>query len=175
MEAAGELFYARGVGSTSVDDIAEASGLTKPTLYRHFPSKEALVAAYLDERDDHLDAELRHWIEQVPPRIGPRVVIDWLCHWIARPGFHGCAFVRTYAELGDQAARDRAVRRKRALLAAIEEACRAAEAREATALARELALIVEGATTLAYVSGDGRTVASTARRLGRLALRAHGL
>lgn len=175
MEAARELFYARGVESTSVDDIAEASGLTKPTLYRHFPSKDALVAAYLDDRNEQLDAELRRWIERVPVRDRPRAVIDWLCDWIARPGFHGCAFVRTYAELGDDAARARAVGRKRALLAAIQQACRAAEAKEWAALARELALIVEGATTLAYVSGDGRAVAGTARRLGRLALRAHGL
>jgi len=174
--AARKLFYARGVGATAVDDIARESGLTKPTLYRHFPSKDALVATYLDERNRHLDAELRTWIDSAAPRDRPRAVMDWLCDWISRPGFNGCAFVRAYAELPqDGSIREKAKERKAALLAAIDEACRDAGVTDAPGLALRLALIVEGATTMAFVSGDARPAVAAARGLGRLALQASGL
>jgi AcrR family transcriptional regulator len=174
--AARQLFYARGVGATAFDDIARESGLTKPTLYRHFPSKDALVAAYLDERNRCLDAELRAWIDPAAPRDRPRAVIDWLCDWISRPGFNGCAFVRAYAELPQNGSvLEKARGRKAKLLATIEEACRAAGVADAHGLALRLALIVEGATTMAFVSGDARPTATAARDLGRLALQAVGL
>jgi AcrR family transcriptional regulator len=176
LTAARELFYARGVSATGVDDIVEASGLTKPTFYRHFPSKEALLAAYLDERNEQLDVELRGWIEAATPRDRPRAVIDWLCDTIARPDFNGCAFVRARAErLEDEAVRHKARQRKRALLAAIRAACEAAEPTDAGALAQQLALIVEGATTMAFVTGDATAASSAARALGRVALEAAGV
>ena len=49
MAAASELFYSRGVGATLVDDIAKASRLTKPTIYRHFPSKGAFLLALFEQ------------------------------------------------------------------------------------------------------------------------------
>jgi AcrR family transcriptional regulator len=176
LQAAGELFYSRGIGATSVDDVAAASGLTKPTLYRHFPSKESLLAAYLAGRHDQLDAELRSWIEASPPRQRPRAVVDWLCDWLTRPGFNGCAFVRTYAELqGDEEVRARAKRRKLSLLLAIEDACRMAGASAPGEVAAQLALIVEGATTMAFVSGGSRLAAEAGRTLADLVLAQAGL
>lgn len=176
MAAASELFYSRGVGATVVDDIAKASRLTKPTIYRHFPSKGALLARYLDDRNRYLDRELRAWIDTAPPTDRPRVVIDWLCDWISRPGFNGCAFVRARAELPqDDSIRRRAMERKRTVLVAIIEACRASGAPDASGLALQLALIVEGATTMAFISGDARPAVAAARALGRVALQAAGL
>jgi AcrR family transcriptional regulator len=176
LEAARDLFYTQGVVATAVDDVAEASGLTKPTLYRHFPSKEALVAAYLDDRHEQLDVELRSWIAGSPPGSRPRAVIDWLCDSISRAGFTGCAFVRACAELSDdRVVREKARKRKRVLLETIQDACRAAGARDPAALARQLALIVEGATTMAFVTGDLTAAMDGARELARLALAAAGL
>lgn len=175
LDAAGALFYARGVGAVTVNEIAEASGLTKPTLYRHFPSKEELVSAYLDDRHQQLEVELRAWIERAPLRQRPRAVIDWLCDWISSPGFNGCGFVRAYAELPDDDwVREKARRRKRVLLETIDKACRAAGASEASEIARQLALIVEGATTMAFVSGDAGIATRAARGLARVALDAAG-
>ena len=171
LKAAQALFYEHGLGPTGVDDIAVASGLTKPTLYRHFPSKEALVAAYLDERNDQLDHELRLWVDRREASERPRAVIDWICNWISQPGFNGCAFVRAQAELpGDASVQERARARKRRMLETIESVCRDARAVEADALAQELALIVEGATTMAFVTGNSQTVAAAARRLGQAVL-----
>ena len=51
LAAAGELFYNRGITAVGVDLIAEHSGVTKRTLYNQFGSKDLLVAAYLEERE----------------------------------------------------------------------------------------------------------------------------
>jgi AcrR family transcriptional regulator len=129
------------MAATGVDDVAEASGLTKPTLYRYFPSKDALVAAYLDGRHEQLDVELRRWLAGSPPGNRPRAVIDWLCDSISRTGFNGCAFTRACAELNDdRAVREKARKRKRVLLETIQDACRAAgDLAAALVGARELA------------------------------------
>jgi AcrR family transcriptional regulator len=176
VESARILFYARGVNATGVEDIAGQAGRSKPTLYRHFHTKEALVSAYLDDRKAQLDAELRSWIESVLPRQRPRGVIEWLCDWLTRPEFKGCAFVRTYAELiGDQGVRARARERKHALLMTIREACQGAGVDDPRALAEQLLVIVEGATTIAFVSGNSTQAADSARSLARVALDAAGL
>ena len=176
LEAAGELFYARGVAATTLDDVAVISRLTKPTLYRHFPSKEALLAASLEKRHEQLTDGLRRWFESFPPAERPYALIDWLCDSITAPDFNGCAFVRTYAELqAEEWVREAARERKRVLLETIEDACRAAEASEPAALARQIALIVEGATTMAFVSGERAAAADDARRLANTVLRAAGL
>jgi len=47
LAAAGELFYRHGIRAVGVDAIAEAAGTNKMTLYRHFGSKDLLVAEYI--------------------------------------------------------------------------------------------------------------------------------
>src|SRR5581483_12272883 len=49
LRAARELFYRDGIGAVSVEAIATSAGTNKMTLYRHFSSKDELVAAYLSE------------------------------------------------------------------------------------------------------------------------------
>jgi AcrR family transcriptional regulator len=174
--AAHTLFASRGIAATGVDDVARVSGLAKPTLYRHFPTKDVLLLAYLDDRHARLNTELRSWVEAAAPRRRPRAVIDWLCDWIARPDFAGCSFVRAYAERhADQRIREKARRRKRAMRATIDRACRQAGVRAPATLSAQLALIVEGATTLAFVTGDSADVAAAARALAEAVLRPVGV
>jgi AcrR family transcriptional regulator len=172
LDAAQRLFYREGVAAIGVDDVVAESGLSKPTLYRHFDSKEQLVRAYLDQRHASLTAELRDAIEAVPPKRRPLAVIDWLCASILDRDFNGCAFVRAHAEApGDPHIRTQLRRRKRVLLATIAQACRDAGAPEPAELASQLALIVEGATTLAYATGDRRRAAAAGRSLAGAVLR----
>src|SRR5262245_23105965 len=56
LAAAGELFYRHGIRAVGVDAIAEAAGTNKMTLYRHFASKDELVAEYLRECAQLADA-----------------------------------------------------------------------------------------------------------------------
>ena len=63
VDAATRLFYAEGIGRVSVDAIAEKAGLTKRTLYYHFKSKDDLIAAYLDGRDQPNIKQMAGWFE----------------------------------------------------------------------------------------------------------------
>ena len=58
LEVAIEVFAERGFHATSMDDIAEAAGVTKPVLYQHFPSKRALYRELLDDVDRQLTERL---------------------------------------------------------------------------------------------------------------------
>jgi AcrR family transcriptional regulator len=176
LDAANRLFYRDGVGAVGVDEVAAASGLSKPTLYRHFDSKEALVAAYLEQRHERLTAELCAAIESAPRERRPVAVIDWFCASLLEPGFNGCAFVRAYAENPrDLVTRKRLRRRKQVLLETIARACRDAGAVQPDELATQLALIIEGATTLAYATGELRQAADGARAVAAAVLREAGL
>src|SRR5215471_14592158 len=56
LAAAGELFYRHGIRAVGVESIAEAAGTNKMTLYRHFESKDELVAEYLRQEAAKHDA-----------------------------------------------------------------------------------------------------------------------
>ena len=63
IDAANRLFYAEGIRAVSVDAIAEKAGLTKKTLYYHFKSKDDLIEAYLESRDQPNLALYQKWFE----------------------------------------------------------------------------------------------------------------
>ncbi|MET0234061.1 MAG: TetR/AcrR family transcriptional regulator [Kibdelosporangium sp.] len=99
LQAAESLFYERGIQTVGMDEIRAASGVSLKRLYQLFPSKEALVAGYLERRDKRWRGSLASY---VAASSGPPVlaVFDWLHQWFAEPGFRGCAFVNSYGELG---------------------------------------------------------------------------
>ena len=85
-----------------VERIITATPTTRATFYRHFPSKEALVVAYLRGVDDHTRAAVRAAVEAAPtPADAVRAVGTALADDLARPGFRGCAFLKAAAEFPD--------------------------------------------------------------------------
>src|SRR5260221_9292622 len=65
LAAADKLFYAQGIRAVGVDTVAAEAGVSKRTLYNHYPSKDALIAAYLTARFKHIspsDAPAREQI-----------------------------------------------------------------------------------------------------------------
>src|SRR5436305_14837768 len=60
LAAASDLFYRHGVRAVGVETIAEAAGTNKMTLYRHFPSKDVLVAEYLRQKGKRAEALWQH-------------------------------------------------------------------------------------------------------------------
>jgi AcrR family transcriptional regulator len=54
LDVAREVFAERGFHATSMDDIAETAGVTKPVLYQHFPSKRALYVELLSDTGEQL-------------------------------------------------------------------------------------------------------------------------
>src|SRR2546430_15526713 len=89
LDVASDLFYQEGIRAIGVDTIVERSGVGKATLYRHFPTKDDLIAAYLEEEDR------RHWIwfdEVIAPHEGKPVeqLLAWFeaCNRsLMEPGF----------------------------------------------------------------------------------------
>lgn len=102
LATASELFYAEGIHAVGIDRIIATAGVTRATLYRHFPGKDDLVVAYLTAVDDafrtRTDATRSsdRSAEQIIRAIGETIAED-----IHRPGFRGCAFLNAAAEYPD--------------------------------------------------------------------------
>lgn len=103
IQAAEKLFYREGIRAVSVDAVAEAAGLTKRTLYYHFASKDDLIAAYLDHRDQPNLARMRGWFEVAQGTVAERTraIFDHLAELMDHPAWRGCGFLRTAAELAN--------------------------------------------------------------------------
>jgi AcrR family transcriptional regulator len=176
LEAAGRLFYERGIGTTGVEAVAGAAGVGKPALYRHFTSKAGLIDATLAKRDADRRQSLFKVLEgpSASPAQRLQTAVDWQLEWVADARFRGCGFVRAAAELeaGGQAAAARAHQHKTWYRSELETLALAAGATDPARLAMRLALIAEGATTLAFL-GDRelviREASTTARDLIQLA------
>jgi len=164
LDTAERLFYGAGIRATGVDTIAAEVGISKRTLYNHFPSKDALVAAYLK----------RGFLEQHPSERAPLEQIlrtfDRLEKGFASRDFRGRRFVNAVAELGedDRAARKIAIDFKEGRRLWLRERLIAIGAQDADALATQLAMLVDGAIAMAMVRGEptmARQAASAARVL----------
>ncbi|MGH7086313.1 MAG: TetR/AcrR family transcriptional regulator [Acetobacteraceae bacterium] len=158
LAVARELFYRRGVHAVGVDAIAEAAGTNKMTLYRHFASKDELVAECLREQVREMDTEWEA-VAAAHPGDPKGQLLDWLRHigeWKARESHRGCAFANAAVELPDEKhpAR-RVVREYKALVRQrLLDLCRAAELTDPEALADEVFLVCEGARVSAQSLGS---------------------
>jgi AcrR family transcriptional regulator len=101
VDAATKLFYAEGIGRVSVDAVAEKAGLTKRTLYYHFRSKDDLITAYLDGRDQPNLKQMAGWFEAAEGGVDRKVaaIFTNLARVARHPKWKGCGFLRTAAEL----------------------------------------------------------------------------
>ncbi|MEW2413751.1 TetR/AcrR family transcriptional regulator [Streptomyces sp. NPDC046866] len=150
LDAAEALFYAEGIQAVGMDRIRTESGVPLKRLYKVFPAKEALVAAYLERRDRRWMASLRDAVEAAPgDPVG--AVFEWLAAWFAEPGFRGCAFLNAFGELGaGPAGVLDVVRRHKAELRSLLAGAVAGAGRED--LADQLVILVEGATAVAALT-----------------------
>src|SRR5579871_4830043 len=102
LETADRLFYLQGIRAIGVDTIAAEIGISKRTLYNHFPSKDALISAYLERRFVTPRPSDKPPAEQILGRF------DLLERSFSAKDFRGCPFVNAVAELGEES---RSVRR----------------------------------------------------------------
>jgi len=158
LRAATKLFYARGINAVGVDAIALEAGVSKRTLYKHYASKETLVAAYLTAQFRHIapsDAPAR---EQILGQF------ERLERSFARPDFRGCPYVNAVSEIGDPKHGAHAIaaqfkEQRRQWFRALAERLGVADADD---LATQLMILHEGAFATALVRGDPK-VARSAR------------
>jgi AcrR family transcriptional regulator len=150
LQTADRLFYLDGIRAVGVDTIAAEIGISKRTLYNHFPSKDALITAYLERRFVNARPSDKSPAEQI---LG---TFDSLERRFSAKDFRGCPFVNAVAELGPK---DRAVKK---IAIAFKESRRLwfrARLEElgvagADALATQLQLLVDGSIALDLVRDD---------------------
>jgi AcrR family transcriptional regulator len=167
LETATELFYQRGVHAVGVNEITARAHASKLSLYRYFPSKDELVTAMLTEHSERIHT----WLERETagaPAGRQRVlsVFDLLIGWFAEPDYRGCAVVNTVtdtrADPRTAAIARRHLTRYRSLL---EQRLREAglpDTADPAALARQLLLLIEGASVVTSIDGTS-TVGADAR------------
>ena len=95
-----DLFYQDGIRATGVDKVIAEAKVTKVTFYRHFPSKNDLIRAFLDYRHQRWIAWFKEALERNHGE-GLMAVIPALQEWFDNPGYRGCAFINIAAELGN--------------------------------------------------------------------------
>jgi len=169
LDTAWELFCQNGYRAVGIDTVLAKAGVAKMTLYNHFPSKEDLIAAAMDKKG----AEILAGLEQVIAAAGKNpakrllAVFDWLAGWFSSDGFTGCAFLKAVGEYtanGDKP-RKAATAFKQALQNRIEQLCTEAGLKSPVLLARQLVLVIDGATIHADMhaspsyAADARAVA----------------
>jgi AcrR family transcriptional regulator len=104
LSAAYELFSRQGVQAVGVDAIIERSGVARQTLYRHFGSKQDLVIAFLERREE---LWTRGWLQTevqrraVAPQDQLLAIFDVFDEWFRTPDFEGCSFINVMLEHPD--------------------------------------------------------------------------
>jgi AcrR family transcriptional regulator len=104
LATASRLFYSEGLHSVGIDRIVSEAGVTRATLYRHFPSKDDLVVAYLTMADEAIRAQVTTARAAGLSAIDTvRAVAEGIANDIQRTEFRGCAFLNAAAEYPDPA------------------------------------------------------------------------
>ena len=165
LAAADKLFYTQGIRAVGVDSVAAEAGVSKRTLYNYYPSKDALIAAYLTGRFRHVapsDAPAR---EQI---LG---YFEYLERVFASARFRGCPYVNAVAELSDpkHAAAGIALQFKEQRRQWFRALLERLAIKDADALATQLQLLVEGALSATLVRGDP-AIARSARAAAKVLL-----
>lgn len=159
LDVAGDLFYREGIRAVGVDEIVRRAGVTKPSLYRAFPSKDELAACYLRQYDLGFWARFDRSVARYPGD-ARRQIVDFLAgvgHRSQKKGYRGCGMTNAAVEYPEENHPARIVSednkkelRRRLRAMAIEMG-----ARDPDALGDGLLLLIEGAYISAQLFGPG--------------------
>jgi AcrR family transcriptional regulator len=102
LDAARRIFYAEGINTVGVARIVEEAGVTLATFYRHFPSKQDLILAYLQRvHDDFVSRAAAAREAAKDPGDMLRLIGNNITAQLFEPGFRGCAFINAASEFED--------------------------------------------------------------------------
>lgn len=172
-QAAARLFYQHGYRATGVDTIAAASGIGKMTLYRHYPSKDDLIVAFLRQSDADFWQHFEQSTRDAPTARGKLLAFfAALQAYVTGPACCGCPFLNLATEFpeAENAGHRVALEHKQAVRARFNRLAEEAGAREPEALASALLLLMDGAYMAARLFGSTPTspaahLAEAARQL----------
>jgi AcrR family transcriptional regulator len=176
LETAYRLFSRHGTRAVGVDRIIAESGAAKMTLYRNFASKDELILAFLEAREERWT---RAWLQgEVEARGGPPAerllaIFDVFGEWFARDDFEGCSFINVMLEVVDpeHPVRLATVQHLSAIRDYVCGLAAEAGVEDPDAFARQWHILMKGSIVAA---GEGdRDAAARARELGELLLARH--
>lgn len=156
LAAADELFYSEGINNVGIDRVLEHAGVAKASLYSTFGSKEELVRAYLEGRQQARRARIEAAIARHrSPREQMLAVFDVMEEAFAQPGFRGCAFLMANSELpGGERTRPVCDQYRGWMRDLFQRLAKEAGARHAVTLAQQLMLLYDGALVAAQMDGN---------------------
>jgi AcrR family transcriptional regulator len=161
------LFYREGIRATGIDRVIAAAGVAKLTFYRHFPSKNDLVLAFLEYQHACWIAWFTAALERHRPRHGEPLaaLVPTIAEWLADAHFRGCAFLNTVGELGTTlpAATAACRRHQQAMVTLIAGLLPAS--RQRLRQARAIATAIDGAVTHAQFELDAKASLQALRDL----------
>jgi len=170
-----ELFSRRGIRAVGIDEIIETAGVAKATLYRHFPSKDDLVLAFLQRRED---VWTHGWVEREArsradaPDAQLLAIFDIFDQWFRSDDFEASVFINVLFEMGPSHPTGRAsihyLENIRSVVAAMADE---ADLRDPEAFARSWHILMQGSIVCA-AEGD-LEAAKRAQAMGRALIDQH--
>lgn len=181
ISSAFKLFYQKGIHAVGINEILLESGVAKKTLYHHFDSKEALVAATLEYRDQSFIRWLKERLNDAAPGSEKiDALFDALDDWFNNRTkrllpFHGCFFINVSGEFGDAShpLHRQCSQHKQNVAELIEKQVQSLDIDTAQieTITDALCLLKEGAITQAHVQGD-RNAAVKAKAIAQQLIKA---
>jgi AcrR family transcriptional regulator len=178
LDTAYELFSRHGTRAVGVDRIIAECGIAKMTLYRNFPSKDDLILAFLERREERWT---RAWLQAEAERRGASpaerllAIFDTFESWFAREDFEGCSFINVMLEIDDSAnpVRQATVRHLEEIRGFVGDLAGAAGIEDTDGFARQWHILMKGSIVSA-AEGDLHA-AARAKEMGALLLAHHGV
>lgn len=157
MDASYELFSQRGIRAVGVNEVIERAGVAIATLYRHFPSKDELVLAFLQLREQRWTKDL---VEAgaisrgANPEQRLLAIFDVFDEWFHREDFEACSFINVLLELGpEHPAGDASVWHLEQIRSFVRRLAEEAGLRDTESLAHSFHILMKG-SIIAASEGD---------------------
>jgi AcrR family transcriptional regulator len=170
LEAAYELFSRYGVRGVGIDEVIARAGVAKATMYRHFRSKDDLVVAFLELREQRWSYG---WVEAEARRRGDTpeeqllAIFDAFDEWFRGKDYEGCSFVNVLFEMGaGHPGGEASIHHLDHIRAIVRGLAEDADLREPEEFARSWHILMKGAIVMA-AAGD-REAARRAQEMARL-------
>jgi AcrR family transcriptional regulator len=175
LDTAYELFSRRGIRDVGVDEVITRAGVAKATLYRHFPSKDDLVIAFLERREQRWTLA---WVEAEARRRGSApedqllAIFELFDEWFHRDDFEACSFINVLLEMGPaHPAGQASVRHLASIRSIVARLADEAALRDPESFARSWHILMKGAIVSA-AEGDAQA-AQRARSMASLLIEQH--
>ena len=164
-QAASRMFYQHGYRAIGVDTLAEESGIGKMTLYRHYPSKDDLIVAYLKDSNEVFWRNFEEITKDAPtPREKFLAFFESLQNYVNTPVCYGCPFLNVATEYPDTGypGHQVAIEHKQSVRVRFRKLAKEAGARNPEVLADQLFLLMDGAYMSSRMFGPKNPAASLA-------------